>query len=71
MKPLYIFLLGLAILVGAIILNILAHRAGVLTWYDFVADPGKANLASYLWLFILYPLALGTIAYFVARLLNL
>lgn len=71
MKLLYIFLLGLAILVGALILNTLAHRVGILTWYDFVQDPGKASVVSYVWLFILYPLALGTIAYFVASLLDL
>ena len=71
MKIAYIFILGIAILIGAIILNALVARVGLLSWYDFLKNPSKANLLSYAWLFIFYPLGLGIVAYWAAKLLNL
>ena len=69
-KIINIFLLGIAILIGAILLNIFASFVGFLNWYDFLKEPGRANLSSYIWLFILYPLGLGFVAYFVAKVLK-
>ena len=69
MKILYIFLLGTVILFGAIILNVFASRVGVLSWYEFLTNPKEVTMASYIWLFILYPLGLGIIAYLATKLL--
>jgi len=71
MKLLSIFLLGLGILVGALILNSVASKVGLISWFEFVKSPGSANVASYIWLFVLYPLSLGVVAYLVAKWLNL
>ncbi|PIS04551.1 MAG: hypothetical protein COT81_05905 [Candidatus Buchananbacteria bacterium CG10_big_fil_rev_8_21_14_0_10_42_9] len=71
MKIVFIFILGLAILVGAIILNIIASYLGLLSWFEFLKNPQKAGVASYVWLFIIYPLGLGLIAYLAYRILNL
>jgi len=62
-----LYIIGLAILVTAILANFLASKLGLLSWYDFLnllADRGSEGLKTvrlfdYLWLFILYPLALG------------
>lgn len=71
MKIIYIFLLGLGILLGAIILNLIVSIIGITTWYDFLKNPGKTKIISYIWLFVLYPLGLGFIAYFAFKLLNI
>ncbi len=71
MKILYIFLLGIGILLGAILLNRIANFFGFITWYEFFKNPSKINFISYIWLFIFYPLGLGLIAYFVIKLLNI
>lgn len=66
-KLIYIFLLGLAILVGALALNFLATKLGLVTWYDYVKKIQTPNSISYIWLFFIYPLLLGLIAYVVGR----
>ncbi|HEX5797274.1 MAG TPA: hypothetical protein VFX86_02695 [Candidatus Saccharimonadales bacterium] len=66
-----IFLVGISILAVALALNFLAGKAGVNTWYDFVKEPGSTNLISYLWLFIIYPFALGLTAYLILKLLDI
>lgn len=71
MKIIYIFLLGSGILAGAIILNLIAARIGLISWFEFLKNPGKANIISYVWLFVFYPLGLGLIAYFANKLLNI
>lgn len=70
MTFLYLFLLGIAILVGAILLNLFASQLGLVGWYEFLKDRNNASLASYAWLFLIYPLGLGSIAYFASRLLE-
>ena len=70
MKIYSIFLLGLGILVGAIVLNILASRMGLTSWFEFLKNPKELNMFSYIWLFFIYPLGLGATAYFVTKLLN-
>ncbi|MEX2054475.1 MAG: hypothetical protein WD883_02960 [Candidatus Colwellbacteria bacterium] len=71
MKLLYIFILGVSILLGAIILNALASRLGLMNWFEFFKNPGAANTFSYIWLLVIYPLGLGVIGYYVAKLLDL
>lgn len=65
MKVILIFITGLGILAGAIILNILSSKVGLMGWYDFIADSSKAGVLDYIWLFILYPLGLGTVSYYL------
>jgi hypothetical protein len=66
-----VFLLGCGVLVGALLLNVVASALGLMSWYDFVKDPGQATAVSYVWLFVVYPLGLGVVAYYSAKLLGL
>jgi hypothetical protein len=70
------FVIGVAILVVAILVNVLATVGGVSTWYGFLADIRDHGLLaairnegvlSLLFLFLLYPLLLGLTGYFVTR----
>lgn len=62
-----IYIIGLFILIAAILLNALAARMGLVSWYDFLTrmtSEGRAVFADirwldYFWLFILYPFLLG------------
>jgi len=71
MKIILIFLLGLGILIGAIILNTLASKLSLTSWFEFLKNPTRANSWSYIWLFLIYPFGLGIIAYFIAKLIKL
>jgi hypothetical protein len=71
-----LWVVGLAILVVAIAANALATMAGLSTWYGFfgaIQDHGlvaalrKERLISLLFLFLLYPFALGLAGYAFAR----
>ncbi|MBD3327702.1 hypothetical protein GF340_00175 [Candidatus Peregrinibacteria bacterium] len=64
---LLIFLHGIIILIGAIILNLIAKQIGFVVWHDFLKTPDKAGAISYLWLFLIYPLGIGAIAYFTSK----
>jgi hypothetical protein len=74
-----LYIIGLAILVTAILANFLAAKLGLLSWYDFLnllSDKGgeafkKVKFLDYLWLFILYPLALGLGYWFGIKLFQL
>lgn len=70
MNVLFIFLVGIVILVGAIALNIAASYIGLMSWFEFVKNPGAAGVLSYLWLFIGYPFGLGVIAYAAMKFFN-
>ncbi len=70
-KIILIYCLGLSLVLGAIILNYLAGYLGLTTWYNFLNQSTKTDLTSYLWLFILYPICLGLLSYFLSRYLNL
>lgn len=68
-----IFLCGFSVLVVAIIVNYIAAKLGVATWYEFIEIVGnhgvvgairQIDLLSILFLFIIYPFILGTTAYF-------
>lgn len=74
--PLEIWLVGFAILGGAIILNICAQALGITTWYGLIAHITqsslfeaikKESLISLLFLFLVYPLLLGIICYYAVR----
>lgn len=62
-----IFLLGIAILVGALGLNGIARLLSLPNWYSFLANPKTTSLIGYIWLFLVYPLGLGLIAFFASK----
>jgi hypothetical protein len=70
MKILMLLIVGLAILIVAIGLNFIANKAGLLTWYDFLNRPKEVRWYDMLWLFAVYPLLLGAVAYWAVKLTN-
>lgn len=69
-----ILLAGFAILIVAVLANIVALKAGVSTWYPFLNDVLKmgfarafveTSLISKIFLFVIYPLLLGLSAFIV------
>jgi hypothetical protein len=70
-KIIFIFILGISILVAALLLNFLAGKLSLSTWYDFVKDPGNTTFLSYIWLFIIYPFGLGLTAYLVSKFVDI
>ncbi len=76
MWALKIYLAGLAVLAGAIALNLLAGVLNLATWYSFlnalrdlgVSEALKSlNIVDVVFLLRLYPAALGACAYLVLR----
>jgi len=76
MVMLKIYLAGLVVLAGAIVLNVLAGWLGLATWYDFLRSVTQIGvleaikaLGMWNWLFLLlvYPACLGAFAYPVLR----
>lgn len=74
-----VFLTGWIILIVAIIVNYIAIRMGILTWYAFLEDAVKvgnikafigSSFSSKLFLFIIYPVVLGLTAYLFIKNLN-
>jgi hypothetical protein len=64
-----IFIAGVGLLLGAIVLNGIAKFLGLPTWYDFFAKP-QLTLISFFWLFIMYPLGLGGLVFILSKLFN-
>jgi len=64
------YLVGLGILVGAIVLNVVSRGLKIKGWYDFLQKPAQTNAVSYIWLFVVYPLCLGVLAYTLSRFLG-
>lgn len=64
-----IFITGLGVLAGAIALNYIAGLLGLTSWYTFLQKPKDTTLVSYLWLFVIYPLGLGALAYLFVKIL--
>lgn len=71
------FLFGWLLLVGAILVNIIAIKLGVETWYSFLNNIGKygfvkaftdASIASKIYLLIIYPLSLGFLMLIISKL---
>lgn len=62
-----LYIIGLVILITAILANFLASKLGLLSWYDFlnlISDKGRegfneVRFFDYVWLLLLYPVALG------------
>lgn len=72
MYPILIIIItGYAILIGAMLLNWLAVKFGLMTWYDVFKSSKKLNSISIIWLFLIYPASLGLIAYFSIYILAL
>ncbi len=76
MEILKIYLAGLVVLAGAIVLNVLAGWLGLATWYDFLRSMTQTGVLEAIkalrvwdWLFLLviYPACLGAFAYPVLR----
>jgi hypothetical protein len=65
-----IFIIGIAILVTAIVLNIIAKLLNVSTWYDFIQNKTLNNPLEIIWLFIIYPFVLGLVAYAINKVLS-
>lgn len=72
-------LVGWAILLFAILINFIAQRVGIWTWYDFLGKIGKngfvgaflkSSLFSKIFLFIVYPFILGVVTIFTTRLVR-
>jgi cation transporter-like permease len=75
-EVLRIYLAGVAILLGAIVINMLAGVVGLKTWYDVLKPIPEIGLAAVarsltvmdvLFLFVLYPALLGLCGYLVMR----
>ncbi|MFN7037682.1 MAG: hypothetical protein ACK4SN_15085, partial [Bellilinea sp.] len=74
-----ILFIGLIILVGAVILNGLASWLGLVTWYTFLAKIAQQGwlsafrqtpIISHLFLFLIYPLSLGGLAWLGLKLIR-
>ena len=60
-----LYIIVVLILIIAILSNFIVSKLGVATWYDFLNniaknEPNNYSIIDYLWLFILYPLVLGS-----------
>lgn len=63
-----ILVLGFLILLVAIIFNFLADSINFNTWYDIFTAPNlKLSLDNIIFLFVVYPLAMGITAYFFLK----
>ena len=70
-----IFLVGLAILAGAILINSIANYFSISTWYSFASSINEAGFFQafknegfdLIWLFLIYPLLLGLIGYYMTN----
>ena len=76
MRMFKIYLAGLAVLAGAIVLNVLAGWLGLATWYEFLRSMTQNGIfeaikALHIWdwlfLLVIYPTCLGAFAYLVLR----
>lgn len=59
----HITIMGFAILLGALLLNAIATKLGIMTWYSFIQDRSSVRVIDCIWLFAIYPLLLGAVAY--------
>lgn len=62
-----IFLSGILFLMGAILINSIAKYLNFPSWYDFL-NHTKITLVSSVWLFIIYPLLLGVLGFYISKL---
>ena len=80
MQVLKIYISGVIVLIGAILVNWLAGLLGLPTWYDFLKSAGEQGFmvalrsmapVQLLFLFVLYPAALGLLVYAALRIFRL
>jgi hypothetical protein len=76
MQVLKMYLSGIVVLVGAILINSVAGLIGLPTWYDFLKSAGEQgfltalrtlNVLQLLFLFVLYPAGLGLLVFAAVR----
>jgi hypothetical protein len=73
-----LLIIGWIVLIAAIVANGLTTKLGLKSWYDFIKllsqQGSKAfsmlHLADYVWLFVLYPLILGSAAFLALKLVK-
>lgn len=74
-----VFLAGWAVLAIAIVINYIAMKMGILTWYSFFEKTdkigffqaiAKSPIISTIFLFIIYPAILGFTAFITLKYLN-
>ncbi len=58
---------GWIILIVAIIVNIIAKKFGIATWYDFLTSKETLSILNYIFLFVIYPAIFGAIIYFIKK----
>lgn len=68
-KLLLIFVTGLVVLAAAILLNLIASKLDIPTWYDYLKTTRGHPAGAYLWLYVAYPFLLGLTAYVCFKLL--
>lgn len=60
MRYLLIYCTGFAVLITAILANVVANMFGLATWYDVLNGSDFAlNILDIVWLMVLYPFILG------------
>ena len=57
------FIYGWIILIVAILVNIIAKKIGLLTWYDYLVFKKSIGLLDGVFMFVVYPLIFGAIIY--------
>ncbi|GDX62643.1 hypothetical protein LBMAG34_1770 [Candidatus Saccharibacteria bacterium] len=63
-------LYGYVLLLSAIVLNLIASKLKIKSWYDFIKKPKQTSAVSYIWLFLIYPLSLGLAIVFVQQIIK-
>ena len=56
---------GWIILIVAILVNFIAKKIGLVTWYDFLVFKKSIVFLDGIFMFIVYPLIFGVIIYFL------
>ena len=59
------FFYGWIILIIAIFVNFIAKKINLITWYDFLILKKSLGVLDIFFMFIIYPLILGIIVYFL------
>jgi len=75
---LHIYLAGIVVLVIAILINLLAQKLGIITWYGFLENITRHGFSQtiiskwphLIFLLIIYPLILGAAAYYFIKILK-
>jgi hypothetical protein len=67
----FIYLLGIIILVGAILLNYIGILLGFNSWYDiFFKGIKNTSILNWVWLLVIYPLVLGILGHYGLKFLK-